>query len=96
MTDELDTLRKEIAHLSAKVEALRSDIGRAVTLGSDSDELLHKRCRLLGRDLKEAFDRIINLELTVFPNLQQDMNDVYKAIGEGEDKADNPLDRRGR
>jgi predicted nucleic acid-binding Zn-ribbon protein len=96
MTTEIDTLRKEITVLSAKIEALRGDIQRVMTLAGDSDEALRKYCRLLDRDQKDAFDRIINLELTVFPNLQRDMNDVYKAIGEGEDKADNPLDRRGR
>lgn len=96
MTTDVENLRQEIARLAAAVESLKSDLERAVTLADKSDELTQRHCRLLGRDLKDAFDRIINLELTVFPRLQQDVDAVYKITGEGDDKADNPLDRRDR
>ena len=94
MSHEYDMLRKELERLSAKVDVLNANIERTVMSSSDADEVLRKHCWLLTRELKDAFERIINLELTVFPNLQKDMDQVYKTIGDGEDKLDNPLDRR--
>jgi len=94
MSDETDILRKEIERLSAEVETLHAYIRKGADCLDSSHALTWKFCKLLDRDIKNAFDRIINLELTVFPNLQNDIDDVYKIIGKGEDRADNPLDRR--
>jgi hypothetical protein len=94
MSDDYDFLRKEVERLSAEVEQLHKYIRQGAEAIANGDELGWKYCRLIHRDVKEAFDRIINLELTVFPNLQKDMDQVYNVIGEGENKADNPLDRR--
>ena len=83
-----------MAVLAAKVESLRQDLDRAVTALGNCDELAWKRCELIDRDIKDIYDRVVQLELNLFPKLQGDMDDVYRIVGEGELKRDNPLDRR--
>jgi hypothetical protein len=96
MSADYDILRKEIDRLSAEIELLHAHIRKGADLINSGDELSWKYCKLLDRDVKNAFERIVNLELKVFPNLQNDIDEVYKAIGEGDDKANNPLDRRDK
>jgi hypothetical protein len=94
MSDDNDFLRKEVARLSGEVELLHAHIRRGAELITSGDELGWRYCDLLQKDIKEIYDRLINLELTVFPNLQKDIDDVYRITGEGDLKRENPLDRR--
>ena len=58
------------------------------------DQLLDRHCKMIEREVREAFERIKHLELSLFPNLGTDIVAVRDIIGEGEDRAENPLDRR--
>jgi hypothetical protein len=46
------------------------------------------------RDSQEAFERIKNIEFAVFPRLACDLQQLHRVIGEGDNKANQPLDRR--
>jgi hypothetical protein len=94
MSTEIETLRKQVEWLTAEVKRLDYSLNRCVDGLNGIDEIAHKHLKLHDRDIHEALERIINLELTVFPNLQNDIDHVYKVIGEGDHKADNPLDHR--
>lgn len=87
MTERVGALEQQLARLT-------HDLNRVVRVASDYDETLRRHTKLLQRNMEDAFGRIKNLELTVFPNLAADMVAVYDAIGDGEDKDDNPLDHR--
>ena len=100
MSDDIDKLRQEIkdlrrdlAVLTAKHESLRQDCDRGVTSLLKLHDQAWEFCTRNHRNTNEAFERVIHLELTVFPNLQSDMDDVYRITGE-EDPRENPLDRR--
>ena len=93
LRQELKELRRDLAVLTAKHESLRHDCDRGVTSLLKLHDQAWEYCTRAHRDIKEAFDRVIHLELTVFPNLQSDMDDVYRITGEG-DPRENPLDRR--
>lgn len=94
LREDIKEMRREMAVIAAKLESLRQDCDRGVIGLTKCDEVIWKRCDLIDRDVKEIFDRVINLELTTFPNLQRDMDDVYRITGEGDPKRDNPLDSR--
>lgn len=87
-------LRDEAILLRQRLMALEDKLERVIILSKNMDQLNAKHCTLLSREVHEAFDRIKHLELTVFPNLARDIQDVHDIIGEGENKADNPLDHR--
>jgi hypothetical protein len=94
MNGDEEFLRKEVARLSAEVEILHGHIRKGADLMVDLHDLAWRFCELLEKDVKELFDRVINLELTTFPNLQGDMDAVYRITGEGDLKRENPLDSR--
>lgn len=94
VNDDIEFLRKEVARLSAEVEVLHGHIRKGADQSVELHDLAWRYCDLLEKDVKEIFERVINLELTVFPNLQGDIDAVYRITGEGDPKRENPLDRR--
>jgi hypothetical protein len=94
MSTENEFLRKEIERLSAEVELLHQYIRQGADCMAKGDELGWRYCEYLERDVKNAFERIISLELTVFPNMQKDIDQIHTVIGEADNKVNNPLDRR--
>src|ERR1700730_1894698 len=89
---QINTLKDEVVRLEARLEELAADYRKAVRALAGYDELLNKHCHLLDKELADAFGRIKNVELRIFPNLARDMTHLYDIMGDGEDKADNPLD----
>jgi predicted nucleic acid-binding Zn-ribbon protein len=94
LREDIKELRRDMAVLTAKHESLRHDCDRGVTSLGECDDLIWKRCGMIDRDIKEIYDRVIHLEHTMFPNLQNDMDAVYRITGEGDLKRENPLDHR--
>jgi len=87
-------LIETIGRLEALVETLDAEIKKFARWMNDGDRLIIERIRMVERDLHDAFERVKNIEFKVFPELAGDILRVYHIIGEGEDKADNPLDHR--
>jgi hypothetical protein len=93
---EIDKLREEIEALTARMDELEHGLTRGAKIYGGYFEALQSHCMMLDRDQAGAFQRIKHLELTVFPKLARDIQDVHDIIGEGEDKAENPLDHPRR
>lgn len=55
---EINDTKAALERLEARVAALENDLQRAVKVASGYDELLSKHCKLLQRDLDDAFGRI--------------------------------------
>lgn len=83
-----------LARLEGKLEALSFDLNRLAKVNFDSHVQFDKHLHIIERELSDAFGRIKNLELTVFPNLAHDITQLRDVIGKGEDTSENPLDRR--
>lgn len=80
--------------LAAQFTQLETQVGRLVACVSDTVDIVARRVDLLDQSETRAFERIIALELTVFPHLQADMQQLHAILGPCCDKADQPLDRR--
>ena len=93
---EMEKLREDIKHLTARVAELEYGLSRGAKIYGGFFEALQRHCMMLDRDQEDAFERIKHLELTVFPNLARDIQNVHDIIGEGESKAENPLDHPRR
>jgi len=85
--DALATLTERLTRLEARVERLT----RAVRAYVD---LTDRRDHIATQERRDAFERLINLELHVFPHLAEDIRGLHGIIGDYHDKADQPLDRR--
>jgi hypothetical protein len=93
-SQEIAKLKAQIAKLDARVEELSSVLSRRMNTSMGMDQLLKQHLNLHDADLAQAFERIFNLEVKVFPNLVRDMDQLYRVIGETPDKKPNPLDQR--
>src|SRR5580693_1901226 len=93
-TPSPDELLKRISRLEALVSTLTEELDKFGRWMNDGDRLIIERIKLVERDLDDAFGRIKNIELHTFPHLAGDIVHLNGIIGEGEEKAENPLDRR--
>ena len=82
--------------LTEKVDRIEEFLTKCYDVLGGYITTLEKYVLAVDRDLADARDRIKNLELTVFPNLAQDIKQVRDIIGDGGDKSENPLDKRPR
>ena len=97
MTDnahEIEKLKAQIKVLEGRLDKMNAESTRGHKAGMECDEALKKFIDLHRRYIDEAFDRIMNIEVKIFPNLLRDINQVHDIIGDGEDKSINPLDHR--
>src|ERR1700684_40174 len=97
MTDsahEIEKLKAQIKVLEGRLDKMSTESTRGQNAARECDEALKKFIDLHRRYIDEAFDRIMNIEVKIFPNLLRDINQVHDIIGDGEDKAINPLDHR--
>jgi hypothetical protein len=93
-SDEIQSLRELVAKLHARVDFLEKKHERAAKIACDCDELLTTYCDRLSADTTDAFGRIKNLELTVFPHLAADLDELHKVIGETDNQPECPQERR--
>jgi predicted nucleic acid-binding Zn-ribbon protein len=93
---EIADLKAKIADLEAQLTKLANKHQRDVKALMGCDDVLSKHRKAMNAELNDAFERIINLELTVFPHLSGDITRLNRLIGEGDQRAYNPLDFRDR
>jgi hypothetical protein len=96
LLEKIDQLEAAVGALSKKLDALTRQ-------EKDHGEITDEHLKLLSRVQKthhialcNAFDRIQNIEVKLFPNLAADMLQVKNILGDGDDKVQNPLDQRPR
>jgi len=86
-------LIERISKLEALVGTLAVEIKKFARWMQDGDRLIIERIRIVERHQEDAFERIKNMELKLFPDLARDIIRLNDIVGDGENKADNPLDR---
>lgn len=92
--DEIKTLKEKVSHLEARLEELITDYRKVVRSLGGYDELLNKHCKILDKEMVDAFDRIQNIELKLFPHMARDIHHLRQIIGDRGDEPENPLDER--
>lgn len=85
-----------ISQLETAMAVFTEKLDKAVRHNSNMHRLNIQHRELIESDLVDAFERIKNIELKVFPNLAEDIIHLNDIIGEGNGKAWNPLDQRKR
>lgn len=90
----IDELLAKIERLEQRLEAQAFDLQRLAKACMGYDEQLDRHCKIHDGQIADAYGRIINLELKVFPNLARDMAGLHDVIGDADGRADHPLDRR--
>lgn len=99
MTDprtEITSLKGKVADLEARLEQLNEKYQRSVNGLMGLHDVLNKHRMRMDAESDDAFERIKNIELALFPRLIRDMRHLYSVIGDHEPKAYNPLDFRDR
>jgi hypothetical protein len=92
--DEIQSLRELVAKLPTRLDVLEQRHDRAVKIARDYDALLETYCDRLSTSSSDAFGRIKNLELKLFPHLAADLDELHKVIGETEGQPECPQERR--
>src|SRR5437764_11543498 len=91
---EIAALKAKIADLEARLAKLTDKHQRDVKALMGCDDILDKHRKAMHAELTDAFERIKKIELSLFPHLAHDIDDLNRVIGEGDTKAYNPLDFR--
>jgi predicted nucleic acid-binding Zn-ribbon protein len=94
LEERIKTLEAGIQGLETRLDGLLKRLDRISKGSYEYDMLLDKHIKILDQQQKDAFERIINLEVKFFPNLIKDISRLHNIIGEGDNKICNPLDRR--
>ncbi len=84
-----------LASITARLDKLERDFRSLSKSFVGCEELDAITRRITKNDLRYGFERIKNLELTVFPNLRTDITALADIIGDDDAKAYNPHDFRG-
>lgn len=89
-------LLARLARLEKRIDTLAVGMTRHVKTAREYDEALARQGGMASAEIRDAFERIINLELKVFPNLAGDIDQLHGIIGDGDanHRAQNQLDRR--
>jgi len=81
--DTQKQLEEKIKTLEARIEELSQRLDAADKRVSDYSELYCQQIVYVSRDIEYAFERIKNVEVTVFPNLLDDLAHAHEIIGYG-------------
>lgn len=93
---EIQLLKENVTRLEIRLAEMRGEFKRTFDWMIRYTDLLETHIKVLQAELTDAFEGLKSVELKLFPNLSRDMLRIYDIIGEGEDKAYNPLDFRDR
>lgn len=93
-TGRLELLEVKFNSLEKRVEKLEKSLNRLGNMYVEYNELLNVQLKTIERDQEYLFERLKNLELKVFPHLAEGITHLHGIIGDGDDKANNPFDRR--
>ena len=91
---KIAALRDKIADLEARLTKLAAKHQRDVKALMGCDDVLNKHRKAMHAQMNDAFGRIAHIELTLFPHLSRDINQLNDVIGDQDTKAYNPLDFR--
>ena len=96
LLDRIVRLEKQVAKIDEEFTRFFEIYSKAASGFGKFDELLMHHCNSHDRQFEEAWARIKNLELTVFPNLAHDITALNKIIPTGESDPENQLDTRNK
>lgn len=91
---DLRAVKADLAHLSARVEELFQWKEKRDEVCLGQHETIYGFIDILDSNAEHIFERLLNLEKAVFPNLLQGLAELHPFIKNGDDKAHQPLDRR--
>jgi predicted nucleic acid-binding Zn-ribbon protein len=96
LIDQNRQLLARIARLEKRFDTLENGLTRLVKSNREYDAAHARHVELARTELHNALERIVNLELKVFPNLAGDIDCLHNIIGDGDanHQAHNQLDRR--
>lgn len=94
LAEDIQSLRELVAKLQARVDFLEQRHDRAAKVAYEYDLELKRYCDMISTDNNDAFGRIKNLELKVFPHLAADLDELHRVIGETENQPECPAERR--
>lgn len=102
MTDtSKNELLERISRLESSVKMLSQRLQKLARQQKDWDEIRGEHLKIIDQvqlthytALSNAFERIKNMEMKLFPNVAHDMADLKKIIGDGDGKVRNSLDHR--
>ena len=83
-----------IDELLKRIESLEGELERLAKGNFQSHEIIRYHLEVHDRQIDEGLERIKTLELHAFPQVAADIVAIHQVIGDGESRADNPLDRR--
>jgi RPA family protein len=100
-SEEVQSLRELVTKLHARVDFLEKQLERSVKTSHGFDEALCEGQELLKKStdeahegIRDAFDRIKNIEAAVFPNLISDLQQLHNVIGSSTSQAECPQERK--
>lgn len=85
---------ERIKTLEEQVEKLDNRLNRLAKVHVEYNELLDMQLKTIEQYQEDLFQRLKNIELKVFPHLAEGITHLRDIIGDGDDKVNNPLDRR--
>jgi predicted nucleic acid-binding Zn-ribbon protein len=85
--------RADIKLLEGQLQKLAVKLDKIAKQQTDWDRLNSRRIKLIEEDQADAFSRLKNIELKLFPELASDIARLRNIIG-GDDKRHNGLDYR--
>lgn len=92
--NKIKLLEERVSILEVRLEKLTDKHQRDIKALLGCDDIQGKNGKIIWAELEDAFQRIMNIELKLFPQLPKAIRHLRKLIGDGEGKAYNPLDFR--
>ena len=87
LLEKIAGLERTVVALALKLEKESNHTAAMFTLNTEIRTLIEN-------EVMDAFERIKQIELTLFPNLAGDIVRLHRIVGEGDGRAWNPLDKR--
>lgn len=94
--DKIKQLEERVADLEARLAELADKEARDVKALMAYDDTLDLQHLTVLAELTDAVDRILHIELLMFPKLHKAIDNLYEAMsGDSDTRFYNPLDFRG-
>jgi len=92
--DEIRWIKDTLVRIEARVMKLEKSHDRSLASQLQHIESVHKAFSLHDGEIIDIYQRVINLEAALFPNLSRDLENLDKVLGPGDQKTYNTLDSR--